>query len=208
MEKELFIIRHGQTELNLRGIVQGRGVNSPLNETGRQQAAAFYNEYATEGFERVYTSSLLRTHQTVESFIADGIPWEQHAGLDEISWGIYEGQDLTTDILNGFEDLTAAWSSGRLDTRVEAGESPNQVVERQREAIQEIISRQDEQKVLVCMHGRAMRILLCWMTGKPVAEMDDIPHTNTALYRVRYVDSRFDITDGYNVRHLEGLATI
>ncbi len=208
LEKELFIIRHGQTDLNLRGIVQGRGIDSPLNETGHQQAAAFYGEYEAEGFERVYTSTLLRTHQTVEPFLADGLPWQQLAGLDEISWGIYEGQDLTPSILQGFETLTARWSDGQLDESVEAGESPNQVVKRQRQAMDEILRREVDRKVLVCMHGRAMRIMLCWMTGKPVSEMDDIPHTNTALYRVKFAQSRFEIIDAYNTRHLEGLITV
>lgn len=208
MEKELFIIRHGQTDLNLRGIVQGRGINSPLNETGRQQAAAFYGEYAGEGFDRVYTSTLLRTHQTVERFLADGIPWEQHSGLDEIGWGIYEGKDLTPSILSGFEALTASWAADDLDASVDGGESPNELVTRQREAIEQIVSHESDRKILVCMHGRAMRVLLCWMTGKPVSQMDDIPHTNTALYRVRHAQSRFEITDAYNVRHLEGLVTV
>lgn len=208
MEKELFIIRHGQTDLNLRGIVQGRGIDSPLNETGFLQANAFYEEYAGEGFDRVYTSTLLRTHQTVERFIADGIPWAQHSGLDEISWGIYEGKDLTPSILDGFGELTGAWAAGNLDSAVEDGESPNALVARQRLAMDEIVRHEADRKVLVCMHGRAMRVLLCWMTGKPVSEMDDFPHTNTALYRVHYADARFEIVDAYNVRHLEGLVTV
>lgn len=207
MEKELFIIRHGQTDLNLRGIVQGRGVNSPLNETGVLQANAFYEEYAGVKFDRVYTSTLLRTHQTVGRFIADGIPWTQHAGLDEISWGIYEGKDLTPDILDGFAALTDSWARGDLDASVEAGESPRALVARQREAMDEIVGREGDRKVLVCMHGRAMRVLLCWLTGKPVSQMDDFPHTNTALYRVRYVHPTYEIVDAYNTRHLEGLVT-
>ena len=40
--KEIYIIRHGETELNRLGIVQGRGVDSDLNDTGRAQAEAFY----------------------------------------------------------------------------------------------------------------------------------------------------------------------
>lgn len=208
MEKELFIIRHGQTDLNLRGIVQGRGIDSPLNEMGRLQASAFYEEYAKEGFDHIYTSSLLRTHQTVEQFVGDGISYTRLPGLDEISWGVYEGKDLTPSILEGFDQLTTAWGDGHLDSSVEAGESPNQVVERQRQAVDAIVRREHERKVLVCMHGRAMRILLCWMTGKPVSEMDDIPHTNTALYRVRYADAQFEILEAFNTRHLEGLVTI
>src|SRR5690606_41388740 len=85
-----YIIRHGQTDLNKQGIVQGRGINSPLNAHGIRQAEAFYERYKEVPFDRIITSSLLRTHQTVDKFIASDIPWTQHAGLDEIRWGIYE----------------------------------------------------------------------------------------------------------------------
>jgi bisphosphoglycerate-dependent phosphoglycerate mutase len=54
--KKIYIIRHGQTDFNKNGIVQGAGVDSSLNETGRQQAKAFYDKYKGEGFEKVYVS--------------------------------------------------------------------------------------------------------------------------------------------------------
>jgi broad specificity phosphatase PhoE len=56
MDKELYIIRHGETELNRLGIVQGRGVNTDLNDTGRAQAAAFYERYKDIPFQKIYTS--------------------------------------------------------------------------------------------------------------------------------------------------------
>ncbi|MFM8374363.1 MAG: histidine phosphatase family protein, partial [Bacteroidota bacterium] len=37
----VYFIRHGETDFNRQGIIQGRGVDSDLNETGRQQARAF-----------------------------------------------------------------------------------------------------------------------------------------------------------------------
>src|SRR5690606_41217146 len=68
--------------LNLKGIVQGRGIDSPLNETGKKQAEAFYAHYRDVAFDKIYTSTLLRTHQTVAPFA--GLPSEQLGGLDEI----------------------------------------------------------------------------------------------------------------------------
>ncbi|HEY0898299.1 MAG TPA: histidine phosphatase family protein, partial [Sphingobacteriaceae bacterium] len=64
MEKTLYIIRHGETELNRRGIVQGRGMNTDLNELGKKQAEAFYQAYFHIPFDKIYTSTLKRTHQT------------------------------------------------------------------------------------------------------------------------------------------------
>ena len=205
MEKSLYIIRHGQTDLNLKGIVQGRGVDSPLNATGRKQAEAFYEYYRDVNFDKIYTSTLIRTHQTVAPFLKEGIPFEQLSGLDEIGWGVYEGKEQTPEIMSGFLDLTTRWRNGELDVAVEGGETPNQLLIRQHEALQHILSIPDEEKVLVCMHGRAMRVFLCMLINRDVSSMDDFPHTNTALYKVLYNGYGFTIEDAYNIQHLEGL---
>ena len=73
IEKEIYIIRHGQTEHNAKGIVQGKGINLSLNDTGRKQASAFYEAYKHIPFEVVYTSSLIRTHESAAPFIELGI---------------------------------------------------------------------------------------------------------------------------------------
>ncbi len=207
MEKSLYIIRHGQTDLNLKGIVQGRGINSPLNDTGRQQAEAFYEHYKNEQFDKIYTSTLLRTHQTVDLFLRQGIPWEQLEGLDEIGWGIYEGREQTPEVMQGFLELTGGWRNGELDSSVEGGETPNQLLARQRRALDHIMASPGEEQVLICMHGRAMRVFLCMLINRDIALMDDFPHTNTALYRVHFNGEEFAITDTYNIKHLEGLLT-
>lgn len=205
MEKTLYIIRHGQTDLNLKGIVQGRGIDSPLNETGKKQAEAFYEHYRHVDFDKIYTSTLVRTHQTVALFT--GIPTEQLPGLDEIGWGIYEGKEQNPDIMAGFADLIERWRMGELDRAVEGGETPNELAARQREALDHILSHPDEETVLVCMHGRAMRVFLCLLIGRDIAEMDEFPHTNTALYKVHYDGRAFSIADAYNIEHLADLLT-
>ncbi len=204
MKKTFYFIRHGQTDLNLKGIVQGRGVNSPLNENGLKQAEAFFESYKDVPFDKIYTSTLLRTHQTVEPFVRLGIPREDLEGLDEISWGIYEGQPQDEAIMSGFEDVVTCWRNNDLDYCIEEGESPNELVARQKEAMAYMLRQKDEKTILVCMHGRALRILLCHLTETPVCQMDDFPHTNTSLYVLEYENGKFSILDYYNTRHLEG----
>ena len=203
MSKTLYFIRHGQTDLNLKGIVQGRGVDSPLNQHGFKQAKAFYEAYKTIPFDKIYTSTLLRTHQTVAPFLDKGIPMEKLAGLDEISWGIYEGKEQNAEILRGFGNLVESWKNNDLDKAVENGESPNSLVTRQKLAISHILEQEDESNILICMHGRALRIMLCHLTNVPVCQMDDFPHANTALYKLVYENQQFSIIDHYNIEHLQ-----
>jgi broad specificity phosphatase PhoE len=203
--KEIYIIRHGETELNRLGIVQGRGVNSDLNETGRAQAEAFYQHYKHINFDKVYTSDLKRTHQTVQRFIDSGLPWEQLSGLDELAWGEWEGKPNSEAAREAFKEVVEKWQGGNYEAKFEGGESPNEVALRLTGAFELIKSKTTEQKVLVCMHGRAMRLLLCLLLDKPMAEMGEFPHQNTTLYRLAFDQNHFTVLDFNNTDHLKKL---
>ena len=83
--KKVYLVRHGQTDFNLKNIVQGSGVDAELNDFGRRQAQKFFDVYRHVTFDKVYTSVLKRTKQTVQPFLDLKIPTEALAGLNEIS---------------------------------------------------------------------------------------------------------------------------
>ena len=104
----IFIIRHGQTELNSRMLLQGRS-DHPLNETGRQQASEAGRLLRREGivFARVYSSPLIRAVQTAE-LVAPGAEIITDERLLEMDYGPYEGTDLThppEEVLTFFRDF-------------------------------------------------------------------------------------------------------
>lgn len=204
--KELYIIRHGETELNRLGIVQGRGINADLNDTGLAQAKAFYETYNSVKFDKIYTSSLVRTHQTVKGFIDLGLPWEPLTMLDELAWGEWEGKPGDKIAKQAFRDLVAHWQNGNYTAKFKDGESPSEVAERLVQAIEYIKNQPNEKRILVCMHGRALRLLLCLLLEKPLCHMEDFPHQNTSLYRLQFADNRFSILDFNNILHLEPLS--
>ncbi|WPU91306.1 histidine phosphatase family protein [Mucilaginibacter sabulilitoris] len=203
IQKTLYIVRHGQTELNRQGIVQGRGMDTDLNDEGRKQASLFFEAYQTIPFDKIYVSALKRTQQTVQKFIDSGIPYEKLSGLDELAWGIHEGQPSTTQNKAAFLQIMRDWLDGRLDSKFEGGESPNEVELREREALDIIMSHPEEKTVLICMHGRAMRLLLCILTNVPLTQMDTFPHQNLVLYKVIYDGEKFEIADFNNAEHLK-----
>jgi broad specificity phosphatase PhoE len=206
--KEIYIIRHGETDLNKQGIVQGRGVNSDLNDTGRAQAEAFYQQYKDVNFDKIYTSDLKRTWQTVQKFIDKGLPWEKCADLDELAWGIWEGKPNNEDARSAFKTLTQTWEDGDYNTGFEGGESVQQVYDRLKNPMELLMTRPEEKTVLLCMHGRAMRIFLCLLTGKPLKEMTSFPHQNTVLYKMGFENGKFSILEFNNASHLENLIIV
>ncbi len=203
--KSVYIIRHGETDLNKKGIVQGRGIDAELNDYGRSQGDAFYHAYKHVPFDKIYTSTLIRTHQTVEKFIESGIPWVQFPGLDELAWGIYEGMEASSETKTAFRKMMGHWMSGNLDQKFDEGESPLEVKERQLTILENLIEHNDDKNILICMHGRAMRLFLCLLTDLPLSEMDRFPHTNTTLYKLTWNGAEFQIKDFNNTDHLKYL---
>lgn len=200
--KKIYIIRHGQTDFNLRGIVQGSGVDSSLNETGRAQANAFFQAYQNVAFDKIYTSRLVRTRESVQQFIDKGIPYEMLEGLNEISWGSREGQEITPEEDAYYHWMIEEWQKGNTFQRIDGGESPDDVVKRQQVAVQHIMKNVSEQTILICMHGRAMRILLCQLLNYPLRSMDAFEHRNLCLYQLDFTGSMFAVKKHNDTRHL------
>jgi probable phosphoglycerate mutase len=195
----VYLVRHGETDYNKRRIVQGSGVDAPLNPTGRQQAWRFYEHFRHHPFDKVYISELRRTYESMEPFIRAKLPYERHAALNEISWGVHEGQPFDPARHREYLRVVSAWQSGETHRRIEGGESPEEVAARQRPFIELLIKRLrsgEEKHVLVCMHGRAMRIMLTQLLRYPLAYMDVFEHHNMAAYKLIFTGNLFRL-EGY-----------
>lgn len=191
--------------MNLKGIVQGSGVDSSLNDTGRAQVTSFFEMYNDVLFDKVYTSALKRTKESVDLFIKKGIPTEALSGLNEISWGKKEGEAITPDEDKYYHYMLDQWQKGNTSLRIEGGESPDEVVQRMKPAVDHILSNENEQTILICMHGRAIRILLCYLLNYPLKSMDMFEHENACLYILNYTGSMFNVELYNNVSHLKNL---
>ena len=208
LTKTIYLIRHGETEFNRIGIVQGSGVDSDLNATGVSQALAFFNTYRHIAFDKIYTSKLRRTVQSVQEFINLNIPYEQHSGLNEISWGEKEGK-----VPNYLEDkfyleVIANWGKGLTNVpAAPSGETPEAVVARQKPVVDIMLSRPEEKNILVAMHGRAIRILLTHLLNRPLSDMDAFEHTNLCLYKLvySYETKTFQLEMSNDTTHLRSL---
>ena len=200
--KKIYLIRHGQTDYNRQGIVQGSGVDTSLNEVGCKQAKAFFEKYQDVPFDKVYTSSLKRSQETVKAFIDKGIPHEIFAGLNEISWGNKEGQRITPEEDEYYHYMLEQWQQGNTSLSIKGGESPEEVLKRMVPVVDHIKNQVAEKTILICMHGRAMRILLCHLMNYPLQHMDRFEHANVGLYLLHYVDNEFMLELMNDLSHL------
>ena len=137
----LLLVRHGETDWNADGRLQGQ-TDRPLSDFGRRQASRLADELAAEDFEAVYSSDLARARETAEIVGARvGLPVMFDPDLREKDWGTWEG-------------LTAV-ERDRIEF---AGESTEAHQERILRALQRISERHPgDRSVLVVTHGGSMR---------------------------------------------------
>ena len=196
---KLYIIRHAETEYNRKGIIQGSEVDSDINDVGESQANSFYEYYKDINFDKIYVSDLKRTFQTIRRFTENGLSYEKLKEFNEISWGINQGK---SDDLEDYARLIDTWLAGNLDNKFKEGESPNEMSARLVKGFNKVLD-DDHDTVLLCIHGRALRILLSKIIDNDLTKMDKYVHSNTGLYILEYKNGKYEIL-GSNLRdHLE-----
>lgn len=202
--RHLYFIRHGETDFNRQNIVQGGGIDSDLNETGRAQGQRFFEHYRDLHFDRVYCTQLKRTYQTVQPFEQLGHRIVPVPELNELSWGVIEGAVASDDVLHRFEEVNRRWTEGDLHAAIEGGESPIAGWERARQGIERILLELPRGgRALVCIHGRISRIILSELLGYGMQHMNQFPHHNTALNHLRFLpDGRCSVARMNDIRHL------
>jgi broad specificity phosphatase PhoE len=149
MPARIILARHGETDWNLERRWQGHS-DRPLNETGREQAEALADELADEPIAAVYSSDLVRTHETAR-IVAErlGLDVVTVPELRERRFGSWEGlQDV--EVERRFPGV-----HGPPD-----GEPRDEMTRRVLESLQRIAASHEGRTVLVVSHGGPMRAVL------------------------------------------------
>lgn len=204
-ETRLFIARHGETEYNKNGLLQGRRINAPLNETGKKQAellAGYLKKYPA-GF--LASSSLLRAEETAGFYMAEtGLSLIKNPDLDEMDFGDLEGASFT-EAARELNDLDRCWRNGDVFVQIPGGESPKAVFDRASEAILGYVTENDNETLVFVIHGRLIRILLSEWLGYGLKNMHKIEHQNGAVNQLIYKNGVFEPVYLNKVEHLNGL---
>lgn len=152
--KRLYLLRHGQTEFNVKKLVQGR-CDSPLTDLGRQQAQAAAEWLKAHGVvpDKVVSSPLGRAMDTASlvacEILGPDAAVEPCEGIIERSYGTFEGgphDALPTDVWDPGEDLIPF-----------GGEGSQALQERMVSTLANLMSADDVETVLAVSHGSASR---------------------------------------------------
>ncbi len=181
---KIYLIRHGQTNWNTEGRIQG-SYDSELNENGIRQAKELGTRLLEPqvSFSRIYSSMQKRAFETAE-IISDitGKPLERVAGLEEINLGSWEG--LTWDeVKERYPREFDKWCLDRRYERAPEGESYQEMVERVLAALRRIAAINKED-VAVVTHGAVIMGMQCYLTNTPFNELRKFQAKNTSVIEV------------------------
>jgi len=162
----LILIRHGQTEYNLKGLSQGL-IDIPLNETGERQADDLVSFLSPYRVSKIYSSPSSRAISTAEPLSkALSIEIAIESDLTEMDQGDYDGftaEDMRKKIPQEFLD---AWRSGKPDdVRMPNGETLNEVRERMVSICDSLAIRHRDSTVAIFSHNLSIKAFLCYGLG-------------------------------------------
>ncbi|MET0476230.1 MAG: histidine phosphatase family protein [Mycobacterium sp.] len=180
----LTFIRHAQSTGNTSGFIDTTTPGPGLTDLGWEQAHQVAADYADDGFDGVFASTMVRTQQTAE-FLAEelGDPVDVLPGLREIEAGVYEGQPEIAGV--AFYDVLKQWVRGDRAARIPGSIDGNEFDARFDDAVAAIYATGDRDPVAFS-HGAAIALWTLMNTDNAdPALLQTEPLNNTGYVVVR-----------------------
>ena len=192
METMIYLIRHGETEWNRKGLLQGQ-LNSSLTIEGIKNTEAFRPEITALNPDVVYSSHQERALTTAEILTGD-LDREiiQESDLSEMNFGVFQGCSWD-HIENEMKDLYEKYREDDPDFAVPEGESHNQFHRRVTETLQQIVDENKGKKILIVSHGGSINKMLCYANGMAPSGNRFFRTKNLALNILRYREGQYSL---------------
>ncbi len=159
MTTTIFLVRHGQTDSNIKDIYMGWSAEE-LNNTGFNQVQQLASRLARQPIAAVYTSPLQRTmttsrmlskpHRLSPVIVQD---------LIEINLGNWEGLHIS-EIKQKWPEQFNIWRSDPSNITIPGGESLNSVTERSTQALQQIAAVNKDKNIIVVTHEIVIKVIV------------------------------------------------
>jgi broad specificity phosphatase PhoE len=174
----LYLIRHGETDLNREGRFCG-STDKPLNDRGIRQVETLREPMSKIDLDRIYSSSLGRAIETAER-VKNGrdieiIPVD---GLREIDCG--EWETLRRDEIEArWPGEIKMWENTPDLLRMEGGELFADVRERVSRALLDIVSREHGHKIAITCHLMTIQMIMITIMQAPIRDIWKVVPTAT-----------------------------
>ncbi len=198
----ILMARHGQTEWNLAGRIQGIE-DSPLTALGVEQAQAIGRAWRDSGIRTIHSSPLGRAMDTARHAAAGpGAACVGDPALVERAFGRYEGVPISA-----LREMDPDWEAIILGTRPElaapGGESLQTVAARVEAAVQRLAAASDQPTLGIVSHGHCLLGLVWRLSGEP-ADIRQFHHRNASYSELEWNNGQLKVLRWAVADHLAG----
>lgn len=189
----LYITRHGETEWNTEGRMQGWN-DSPLTNLGISQAQWLYHRLKDIDFDAIYASPSGRAYKTAEILKGKkNIEIIAYDALREINLSHWEGLDQKDIKEKDEEQFHNFWKAPHLYKPL-SGEDFLELQHRVTEGIREIVKSHKNETVLIVTHTMTLKALIAGIENKPISTIWDPPFIKqTSLTIIEMDDDKINI---------------
>lgn len=167
---KIYLVRHGMTDMNAKGLLRGWS-NPPLSDEGKKQGACVSKWMQDKPLAAIYTSDLQRTYNMIATLKDKPMP-KKMFDFRPMHLGALEGQpcDTIEPILKQLLDTWATQPDVRYDANSESfREFFNRVITKFKEVID---SHKMGEEILIVTHLRDCILLLAWILDNGGQDMD------------------------------------
>ncbi len=199
----VILVRHGETEWNVNGRIQGN-LDIPLNDHGRWQAQQVARALAERPLDAVYASDLLRARETAGAIAgAHDLPLAFEPGLRERVFGQFEGHT--------FQEIDATWPDAASRWRHRdpefappgGGESLRTFFARVVETAERLAHEHPEQTIALVTHGGVLDALYRAATRQALQAPRTWLLGNASINRLLWTPAGFTLVGWADTQHLD-----
>jgi probable phosphoglycerate mutase len=201
IDTTIVLVRHGETEWNRLGRIQGHA-DSNLTPIGINQAEAIGVRLAGVAFDQIVSSDLGRAHHTAQLIAKHvGLEVEPDVRFRERGFGVAEGKTYA-EIDHEFPEMFSRIRDTDPDFAAPGGESRRRFHERVATVLTQYAETHVGKSVLVVTHGGVLAAIYRWLTDLPIASPHKIDIPNAGYNCLRHDGITWQIESWGDVTHL------
>lgn len=204
VENIVYLVRHGESVANTKGIYQGQTYDTPLSQLGKKQADALGKRLKNELVTRIVASPLTRTRQTAEAIaVQTGVPFVTETKILETDHGQWEGKSVE-EIEKRWPDALAVWRTAPSKADFPGGETYEDTRRRALAWWHDFLPTVRGRTVVVT-HDNIVRAIVADMLDMPTDAIWKLELQPAAITTVAVQDGKPKVTGVNDTNHLEGL---
>lgn len=198
----ILLVRHGETDWNATGRLQGQS-DTPLNALGHEQARRAAQRLASEAVQALYSSDLSRAFQTA-AIIGQtlGLTVVTSPRLRERQYGAWEGL-TAAEIQANYPEEFAAWRARSVDFAPPQGETRSQLLTRALAELHTIVRRHMGETAVVVTHGGLCYVLISHFLDSINGDRREFTFANASIHTLEVTADRWAVITVNETAHLQ-----